>query len=131
VTTTVAYPQTPPVGGDHAPVPQNCGIYTAPVANENAVHSLEHGAVWLTYQPGIGAAEIATLTADVKGKPYTLMSPYPTEPAPITLTAWGKQLTVNSASDARIAEFIKTYAAGPQTPEPGAACSGGVGTPNG
>lgn len=131
VSGTVNYPQTPPVGGDHNPVPQNCGIYTSPVTNENAVHSMEHGAVWVTYQPGIGAAQIATLTADVQGKPYTLLSPYPTEPSPITVTAWGKQLTVNSASDARIAKFIKTYAAGPQTPEPGAPCSGGVGTPNG
>lgn len=131
VSGTVKYPQTPPVGGDHNPVPQNCGIYTDPVTTENAVHSMEHGAVWVTYQPGIGAAQIATLAADVRGKEYTLMSPYPTEPAPITLTAWGKQLTVNSASDARIAKFIKTYAAGPQTPEPGAPCSGGVGTPNG
>ncbi|WP_370369936.1 DUF3105 domain-containing protein [Catenulispora sp. GP43] len=62
---------------------------------------------------------------------HTLLSPYPTEASPITVTAWGKQLMVNSASDARIAKFIKAYAAGPQTPEPGAPCSGGVGTPDG
>ena len=49
VTTKVSYPLTPPVGGDHAATPQNCGIYTDPVANENAVHSMEHGAVWVTY----------------------------------------------------------------------------------
>ncbi|WP_194915354.1 DUF3105 domain-containing protein, partial [Catenulispora rubra] len=50
---------------------------------------------------------------------------------PITVTAWGKQLNVDSATDARIAKFISKYMQGPQTPEPGAACTGGTGTPNG
>jgi len=131
VTTPVTYPQTPPVGGDHAPVWLNCGVYTAPVANENAVHSMEHGAVWITYQPGIGAGQIATLASDVHGKAYTVLSPYPTQPSPITVTAWGKQLNVDSATDARIAKFISKYMQGPQTPEPGAACTGGTGTPSG
>ena len=44
----VTYAQMPPVGGKHSAVWQNCGIYSAPVANENAVHSMEHGAVWIT-----------------------------------------------------------------------------------
>lgn len=131
VTHPVTYPQTPPVGGDHAPVWLNCGVYNAAVPNENAVHSMEHGAVWVTYLPGTSAADIATLTADVKAKPYTILSPYPSQPASITLTAWGKQLTVSSADDPRIAKFISTYSQGPQTPEPGAACTGGTGTPTG
>ena len=36
VTGKVTYAQTPPVGGDHSAVWQNCGVYTHPVANENA-----------------------------------------------------------------------------------------------
>jgi hypothetical protein len=128
VTGTVTYPQVPPVGGDHNATPQTCGVYTAAVANENAVHSLEHGAVWITYQPGIPAADIAALTADVKGKDHLLLSPYPGQPAAITATAWGKQLNVASAIDPRIAKFISTYVNGPQTPELGAPCTG-TGTP--
>lgn len=42
------------------------------------------------------------------------------------LSAWGKQLTVKSAADARVAQFFTKYVQGPQTPEPGAACSGGI-----
>ena len=61
VTGTVKYPQNPPVGGDHSEIDQNCGYYSAPVADENGVHSLEHGAVWITHDPNLPAAQLATL----------------------------------------------------------------------
>ncbi len=129
LTSPVTYPQIPPVGGPHSPIWQNCGIYDKPVANENAVHSLEHGAVWITYQPGLPADQIAQLQALVRGQTYMLLSPYTGLPSPIVASAWSTQLKLTSASDPRLADFIKTYKQGPQTPEPGAACSGGVGTP--
>src|SRR5512147_779581 len=43
------YQQSPPVGGIHNPVWQNCGIYDQPLKNENMLHAMEHGAVWITY----------------------------------------------------------------------------------
>ena len=129
VTTPVTYPQVPPVGGNHAPVWLNCGVYTAPVANENAVHSLEHGAVWITYQPSLPASQVATLKADAKNQLYVIVSPYPGLPAPVVASAWGKQVQLTGADDSRLEKFIKAYEQGPQTPEPGAACTGGVGTP--
>jgi hypothetical protein len=127
----VNYKQTPPVGGDHAPVWLNCGIYTSPVANENAVHDLEHGAVWITYQPALAKAQIDKLTSVAKGQTYLDLSPYPGLPAPVVASAWGKQLKLTGASDPRLEAFIKKYKQGPQTPEPGATCTGGTGTPNG
>jgi hypothetical protein len=128
VTGTVIYQQTPPVGGNHNATPQTCGVYTSAIPNENAVHSLEHGAVWITYQPGIPATDVAALTADVKGKDHLMLSPYPGQPALITLSAWGTQLNVNTSADPRIAKFVSKYVNGPQTPELGAACVG-TGTP--
>ena len=129
VTNPVTYPQIPPVGGPHNPIWQNCGIYDKPIANENAVHSLEHGAVWITYQPGLPADQIAQLQALVRGQTYVLLSPYTGLPSPVVASAWSTQLKLTSASDPRLASFISTYRQGPQTPEQGAACTGGVGTP--
>lgn len=60
-TNPVSYPQSPPVGGDHNPVWQNCGFYDKPIQNENGVHSLEHGAVWITYQPDLPSEQVDTL----------------------------------------------------------------------
>lgn len=129
VTGTVKYAQNPPVGGPHNPVWQNCGIYDTPVANENAVHSMEHGAVWITYQPSLSNSEITQLQNLVRGHSYALLSPYPGLPSPVVISAWGLQLKVNSASDPRLAQFLSKYAQGPQTPEQGAPCTGGTGTP--
>lgn len=123
---TVEYPQQPGVGGDHAATWTNCGIYTEPVNAERAVHSLEHGAVSITYGSGLAAADVTTLTALAKDKSFVLLSPGTDSGTGITATAWGAQLTVTEAADPRIANFIRAYAQSPDAPEPGAPCSGGV-----
>lgn len=128
VQTPVVYPQTPPVGGPHNPVWQNCGYYSSPVKNENAVHSLEHGAVWITYRPDLPADQVAALRK-LAGQTYVLVTPYPDLPAPVVASAWGTQLKLESASDPRLNQFLRTYREGPQTPEKGSACTGGTGLP--
>jgi hypothetical protein len=127
----VTYDAAPPMGGDHDPTWQNCDgrVYDAPLRNENAVHSLEHGAVWITYRPGLAAADLNTLKGKVGNTDYTLLSPYPSLTSPIVLSAWGKQLKLDKASDPRVDEFLKAFVKGPQTPEPGAPCDGAKDTP--
>ncbi|MFG2626293.1 DUF3105 domain-containing protein [Streptomyces sp. NPDC048473] len=124
----VDYPMNPPVGGDHNPVWMNCDadVYTKAIPKENAVHSLEHGAVWVTYTSKAKPADIKKLGERIESTPYSLMSPVEDQAAPLMLSAWGKQVTVTSATDTRVAQFFTKYVQGPQTPEPGAACTGGV-----
>jgi hypothetical protein len=129
-TGTLTYDQTPPVGGAHNPVWQNCGIYAQPIGNENAVHSMEHGAVWITYRPDLPATDVEKLRSLVRGHQYIVLSPYPNLPAPVVASAWGLQVKMTSAADPRIRVFISKYENGPQTPEPGATCTGGNGTPS-
>lgn len=119
----------PPVGGVHSPEWQNCGIYDEPISIENAVHSLEHGAMWLTYQPDLPQEEVDTLRDAVRGEAYVIMSPYPGLKSPVVLTAWETQLELDSVEDERLAEFVDRYQQGPTTPERGATCQDGVGTP--
>lgn len=128
VTKTVHYPTEPPVGGDHDQVWMNCNgdVYTKALNNMNAVHSLEHGAVWVTYTDKAAKADVEALAAKVKKTPYTLMSPDQKQADPIMLTAWGHQRTVKSASDPDLDAFFEKFVQGSQTPEPGAACTGGL-----
>lgn len=125
VNTPVTYEQNPPVGGEHSPVWLNCGIYERPVPNENAVHSMEHGAVWITYQPDLPPAQVQTLT-EAMPDTYAILSPQEGLKAPVVASAWGTQLELTGADDARLPEFIKQFRQGPQTPEPGALCTGGT-----
>jgi hypothetical protein len=117
--------EIPPAGGVHNPTPQQCAVYTAEIRTENAVHSLEHGAVWITYQPTLSADQIQSLTAIADGDDYILMSPYDGLPAPIVLTAWNHQLQMQSFDKDTVDKFLRAYKNKQGvTPEYGASCSG-------
>ncbi len=126
VETPVAYPTSPPAGGAHFPAWQNCGFYTVPVPDETAVHSLEHGAVWVTYRTDVPASELADLEALATGETHVLASPYEQDP-PFVVTAWERQLDLDSLEDPRFGRFLDAYLE--QGPEPGAVCSGAIGVP--
>jgi putative peptide zinc metalloprotease protein len=125
----VVYPQIPPVGGSHAAVWQNCGFYDRPVANENAVHSLEHGAVWITYRADVPPAEVEWLRQLVRHQPYVLVSLFPEAPAPVVVSAWGHQLQLASSQDPRLGQFVRQFRLSTQAPERGGPCTAGIGTP--
>ena len=141
VTVPVQYSVTPPVGGDHNATWLNCGVYDKPVPNENAVHNLEHGAVWITYQPSLPQSEVSQLRAfaarqtvlspaGASGSRYMDLTPFPGLPAPIVASSWGFQLRLSSPSDPRLQQFVNKFRVSQQyTPEYGAPCVGGTGTP--
>jgi hypothetical protein len=128
VTTPVTYAVLPPVGGPHNPVWMNAGVYTKPVPTERAVHNLEHGAVWITYDPNLPKSEIKQLTAFVtkqtlipesadevgfsgESNRYIDLTPWATNslPTPIVISSWGYQLRVTSPTDPRLQQFVDTF----------------------
>lgn len=122
VDTPVEYPQTPPVGGNHSPVWQNCQYYDTSIPNERGVHSLEHGAVWITYAPDTSQADRDVLKALAQTGDHILISQYDGLPSPVVASAWGKQLQLQSVNDPELQQFVKFFENGPQTPEPGVTC---------
>jgi hypothetical protein len=134
---SVAAGETPPTGGRHAPVWQRCGFYDAPVPVERAVHSIEHGAVWITYRPDLPSAQVDALRELARSEEHLLVSPYPSLAAPVVATVWGHQERLDTADASRLQEFIREYRNGPLAPERGGACdgpnlyfTGGAGTPH-
>ena len=124
----VQYTETPPAGGPHDPVWDDCGAYPAPPRNENAVHDLEHGTVWITYRPGLDAADVQSLQSKLEslksGK--WMLSPYPGLPAPVVVTVWNAQLDLTGPDDSRLPTFLSFYGDGHTAPEAAfATCKGG------
>jgi hypothetical protein len=99
------------------------------VTNENAVHSLEHGVVWITYAPDLPAAAVTTLRS-LATQPHLLISAYVGLPSPVVASAWGKQLQLDDATDPRLQAFVDAFSFGQQAPEPHGPCERGVGDPD-
>lgn len=118
------YPARPPVGGEHSALPQTCAVYDEPVPAEHVVHSLEHGAVWVTYRPDLDDDGVEVLRRQVEGRAHRLLSPLPGQQAPVVLTSWGVQLELADADDPRVEAFLQAYTRNPGAPEPGAPCQG-------
>lgn len=128
----VDYGLQPPAGGAHSPVWLNCGFYDAPSPDENIVHSLEHGAVWLAYSPDLDAAQVEVIHELSRSSGKVVATPYPDLPAgaEVVATAWARQLTLETVEDERLAEFVVQYQDGSQAPEAGVTCGGSsLGTP--
>ena len=134
----VKYEVLPPMGGKHAAIWQNCGIYEEEIRNEPGVHALEHGAVWITYKPELSEADKVRLRQLAVANPYILLSPYPKMDANIALSAWAVQLKLQEYDEAKINGFLGKYMFDPRTREGkepqypgefGAQCAGGTGAP--
>lgn len=125
----VDYDQTPPVGGPHNAAWLNCGIYEEPVPNENAVHSLEHGAVWVTYDPAEVTDGDLDALRDEMPSTYIILSPFEGLDAPVVASAWGYQVQLDGVDDPRLSDFITKYRQSPDAPEPGALCTQAVDGP--
>jgi hypothetical protein len=127
----VQYEINPPAGGPHNERWQECSgvVYDDRIPTEHALHSLEHGAVWVTYDPAVlSDSDVDRLARNVNNTNYTLMSQFDGQDAPISLQAWGYQLKLESAGDPRIQEFIRALRVNASLEGPAARCDGGVNT---
>jgi hypothetical protein len=126
----IEYDRKPPTNGNHDPLWQNCGFYEEPVKDRHAVHSLDHGVVWITYSPDLPERQIKSLRLYGKEN-YVILSPYPAQEAPVIATSWRVQLELKGASDPRLSRFVNQFRISEIAPLSGNRCTLGVGSPKG
>ncbi len=129
VSGTVYGPNEVPAGGPMDSIWQNCGFYDGPVRTENVVHSLEHGAVWVTYGAGVPSEDVDALRRFVSRSEKVVVSAVPLQGAPIIASAWGRQIEIDDPSDTRLEQFVNEFTGADTAPERGGRCNGGVGQP--
>ena len=122
----IHYDRRPPTNGNHAPLWQNCGFYSEPIQDRHAVHSMDHGVVWITYRPNLPQQQLETLRPYGK-KDYVIVSPYPGQDAPVIATSWRVQLELKSANDPRLEGFVNEFKISELAPLSGNRCVLGVG----
>lgn len=123
-----AWTENPPVGGTHNTTWQKCGFYDGQINAGMGVHSMEHGAAWITYSPDLPQEQIDKLK-EFGNDGYMLISEYPGLPSPIVASAWGKQLQVQNADEKALKQFARVYRNNAEfTPEFGATCATGNNT---
>ena len=124
----IPYDDAVPAGGPHNPVWLNCGFYDSEVPAENAVHALEHGAVWITYRDDVAQADVDALRSLTRNRPQLIVSLVPGLDTELRATAWGVNLKLDAYDDVTLRQFIRYYT-DRTAPEPAANCQGGVGNP--
>lgn len=124
----IQYDRDPPTNGDHSPLWQNCGFYSEPIDEKTAVHSMDHGVVWITYRPDLPQQQIDQLQP-YGDERYVIVSPYPGLPAPVVATSWRNQIYLEGPSDPRLREFVDEFRISEIAPLSGNRCVGGVGEP--
>ncbi len=123
-----SYDRSPATNGDHDPFWWNCGFYDEPIEEDKAVHSLDHGVVWITYSPNLPAGEIETLR-QYGAQRYVIVSPYPEQDAPVVATSWRIQLELDGADDPRLRQFVDDFRISEIAPLSGNGCTKGSGEP--
>ncbi|PIT93257.1 MAG: hypothetical protein COU06_00985 [Candidatus Harrisonbacteria bacterium CG10_big_fil_rev_8_21_14_0_10_38_8] len=105
------YNSNPPSSGWHYTSPALGRFYNDPLPDEQVIHNLEHGDIWITYHPSIGdkAKEILRSFAGQ----YVVVSPRIENEGDISIVSWGRVDTFNVEDEVvnkeRIKDFIKRY----------------------
>lgn len=110
VSGTVDYDSTPPTHGPHSTAPAACGVHGEAVANENMVHTLEHGAVGLLYRPSVDLGDVRALERIVRAYDSRVFSaPYPGMPSALAIVSWGELMRLDALDESAIREYIAAF----------------------
>lgn len=105
------YNSVPPTSGQHASYWADCGIYLQVIPDIVQVHSLEHGAVLIQYNPEIDPADISALRLYAHDKAdHVIVAPNPAVGAYIVLTAWQVRMELTTLNIAAMDAFWLDYA---------------------
>lgn len=104
------YNSNPPTSGWHTVEPAPWGVYSEQLPDEQLIHNLEHGGIWLSYQDPTNQSIINDLLDIASRYPsHIIVEPRPENDSPVAVAAWGKLLTMDTVNKDIIYAFIRRY----------------------
>ncbi len=111
----VGYNSNPPTSGPHYAAPANWEVYQNELPDEQLVHNLEHGGIWISYK-GINATTTTALENIAKSQTKIIVTPRSKNDAPIILASWGRLQKLETFDEKAILDFIRMNKG--RSPEP-------------
>lgn len=106
-----SYNSNPPSSGWHYASPARGGFYDEPLPDEQVIHNLEHGDIWIAYHPRV-SDEVKSILKKFAGR-YVVVSPRSENEGDISLVAWGRVDTFSVENEIldekRVKDFISRY----------------------
>jgi hypothetical protein len=89
------------------------------VPDGNAVHAMEHGIVWITYNAELLSGEAIDILKDIAGdfRRHVILSPRPQNSMAVAAVSWGRVLRLDAVDEQLLKDFIRTNR--DRSPEPG------------
>ena len=120
------YNSNPPTSGPHYGQTARSGFREEAIPDQNIIHNLEHGDIWIAYHPRIADEIKEELKQFAAAK--VIITPREANETDIALAAWGRLDAFNTEGGAlpieRIKDFIKRYSN--KGPERISGASGGI-----
>lgn len=113
----------PPTSGPHAG-PIAWGMYDTEVRDDQVIHNMEHGGVYVSYQPGLPKDQIEKLT-NLLSEPFSnpkfqpkkvILAPRAANKSPIVLSSWLRSEELESYDQSKIEDYIERNLG--KSPEP-------------
>lgn len=103
----------PPTSGAHAN-PVTWGVYDTEVRDDQTIHNMEHGGVYISYQPSLPKEQVEKLTSllsepfiDPKFQPKKIvLAPRAANKSPIELSSWRRSEALASYDQDKIEDYI-------------------------
>lgn len=104
------YNSDPPSSGPHWPAPAKNGVYDSPLPDEQLIHNMEHGHVWIAYKPDAPDDVKNKLKEIVQKDDWkVVLAPRDKNQTMIALAAWGRVLVMDQFDEGKVKDFIRTY----------------------
>lgn len=104
------YNSNPPTSGVHDAQPANWGVYFTAIPDQNVVHNLEHGGIWLSYRDATDAETAEKLQGIAQRYGAQMIVTHrPADTSRIAVAAWGALMKLDSVDTDKIASFVARF----------------------